>query len=226
MVFRPAPDGIPFRPTGNHQMHPTEVLPAKKQQALTDAVTLLRYSEVIAAPTDTVYGLVCRYDSSEAIAELYRVKDRPPEKALPVLIGDESQLTQVIVGPLPALAAELIARFWPGPLTLILPALPHLPPVLTAGGSTVGVRIPNQPFLRELARRAGPLASSSANRSGGPECSTAAEVLAQLNGRIPLLVDGGPTPLGQASTVLDLTVTPPRILREGPLGETVRGLLG
>lgn len=207
-------------------MRPTEVLPANKRQALSDAVTLIRYGQVIAVPTDTVYGLVCRYNSSQAIEELYRVKDRPPEKALPVLIGDESQLAQVIAGPLPALAQELIAAFWPGPLTLILPALPHLPPILTAGGSTVGVRIPNQPFLRDLARQAGPLASSSANRSGGPECSTAAAVLAQLDGRIPLLVDGGPTPHGQASTVLDLSSATPRILREGPLGEVIRGLLG
>ncbi|RLT43884.1 MAG: threonylcarbamoyl-AMP synthase [Chloroflexi bacterium] len=203
----------------------TEVLPASKRQAMTDAETLLRFSQVIGVPTDTVYGLVCRYDSSKAIAELYRVKDRPPEKALPVLIGDPSQLALVVDGELPPLAQELIARFWPGPLTLILPARPHLPPVLTAGGSTVGVRIPDQPFLRELARQAGPLASSSANRSGGPECSTAAEVLAQLDGRIPLLVDGGATSLGQASTVLDLSGETPRILREGPVGEIIRGLL-
>lgn len=207
-------------------MQPTHSLPETNPQALTDATTLIRYGQVIAVPTDTVYGLVCRYDSSQAIEELYRVKDRPPEKALPVLIGDESQLTQLIAGDLPRLAQALIARFWPGPLTLILPALSHLPPVLTAGGSTVGVRIPNQPFLRELARWAGPLASSSANRSGGPECSTAGAVLAQLDGRVPLLVDGGTTPLGQASTVLDLSGEAPRILREGPVGEAVRGLWG
>lgn len=203
----------------------TETLLSDEIETLLLAVSLVQKGEVIAAPTDTVYGLVCRYDSSRAIEELYRVKDRPPEKALPVLIGDESQLAQVVEGELSALAQELIARFWPGPLTLILPALPHLPPVLTAGGSTVGVRIPDQPFLRELARQAGPLASSSANRSGGAECHSAADVLAQLDGRIPLLVDGGPSSLAQASTVLNLTTTPPGILREGPVGETVRELI-
>lgn len=207
-------------------MQPTEVRPADQAKTLSDAVDFVRAEQVIAAPTDTVYGLVCRFDSSKAMEELYRVKDRPADKALPVLLGDESQLPLVIAGPLPALAQELIARFWPGPLTLILPALPHLPPVLTAGGATVGVRIPDQPFLRELARRAGPLASSSANRSGGPECSTAAAALAQLDGRIPLLVDAGLTALAQASTVLGLSGDTPRILREGPLGETVRGMLG
>ena len=120
-------------------MHPTEVLSASKRQALSDSVTLIRYGQVIAAPTDTVYGLVCRYDSSDAIEELYRVKERPPEKALPVLIGDESQLAQVVDGELPALAQALIARFWPGPLTLILPALPHLPTV-AVGQSAVQER--------------------------------------------------------------------------------------
>ncbi|HRJ41061.1 MAG: threonylcarbamoyl-AMP synthase [Caldilineaceae bacterium] len=203
----------------------TEVRAAGDGGTLAAAVGLIARGQVIAAPTDTVYGLVCRYDSQPAMEELYRVKDRPPEKALPVLIGDESQLAQVVAGSLPKLARALIARFWPGPLTLILPALPHLPPVLTAGGSTVGVRIPDQPFLRELARSAGPLASSSANRSSRPECSTAEQVLAQLDGCIPLLVDGGATPLGQASTVLDLSGERPRILREGPLGQTIRGLL-
>ncbi|MFZ1753137.1 MAG: Sua5/YciO/YrdC/YwlC family protein, partial [Caldilineaceae bacterium] len=122
------------------QVQSTEILPAHEGRALADATTLLRYGQVIAAPTDTVYGLVCRYDRRGAIEELYRVKERPPEKALPVLLGDESQLAQVVEGELSALAQELIACFWPGPLTLILPALPHLPPVLTAGGSTVGVR--------------------------------------------------------------------------------------
>lgn len=204
----------------------TEVRPETKKQTLSDAVILLRYGQVIAAPTDTVYGLVCRFDSSAAIEELYRVKDRPPEKALPVLIGDESQLAQVVAGSLSELAQALIARFWPGPLTLILPALPHLPRVLTAGGSTVGVRVPDQSFLRALARQAGPLASSSANRSGGPECSTVAQVLAQLDGRVPLLVDGGGTPHGMASTVLDLSGATPRILREGPVGKAVGELIG
>lgn len=203
----------------------TAVMATELEETLAAAAAAVAGEEVIAAPTDTVYGLVCRFDSSRAIERLYWVKERPPEKALPVLIGDEEQVAQVVAGELSPIARELIARFWPGPLTLILPALPHLPPVLTAGGATVGVRIPNQPFLRDLARRAGPLASSSANRSGGPECSTAEAVLAQLDGRVPLLVDGGGTPLGQASTVLDLSATPPRILREGPLGAIVRGLL-
>lgn len=203
----------------------TAVMGAGMEEALAAATAAVAGDQVIAAPTDTVYGLVCRFDSSRAIQRLYRVKERPPEKALPVLIGDESQLAQVIAGRISETTQALIARFWPGPLTLILPALPHLPPVLTAGGATVGVRIPNQPFLRELARRAGPLASSSANRSGGPECSTAEAVLAQLDGRIPLLVDGGSTPLGQASTVLDISAPMPRILREGPLGLAVRALL-
>jgi len=208
------------------QLFFTDVLCAEKPATLDTGVAVLSREQVIAVPTDTVYGLVCRYDSQRAIEELYRVKDRPPEKALPVLLGDKSQLDAVLAGSLSELAQDLIARFWPGPLTLILPALPHLPSVLTADRSTVGVRVPDQPFLRELARQAGPLASSSANRSGGSECGTAAEVLAQLDGRISLLVDGGETPHAMASTVLDLSGTTPAILRAGPVGEAIRGLLG
>ncbi len=204
----------------------TGVLQDQEEETLIDAVAHIRRGDVIAAPTDTVYGLVCRFDNPQAIAELYRVKDRPPEKALPVLIGNESQLAQVVAGSLPPLALELAKRFWPGPLTLILPAQSHLPPVLTAGGSTVGVRVPDQPFLQDLARRAGPLASSSANRSGGPECGTADQVLAQLDGRIPLLVDGGKTPHAVASTVLDLSGALPRILRAGPLGAMLQEWIG
>ena len=116
-------------------------------------------------------------------------------------------------------AQALIERYWPGPLTLVLPARSHLPVALTAGGETVGVRVPAQPFLRALARRVGPLASSSANRSGAPPCATPAAALAQLDGRIPLLIDAGPSPLAQASTVLDLSAPQPRLLREGPIGQ-------
>ncbi|RME56848.1 MAG: Sua5/YciO/YrdC/YwlC family protein, partial [Caldilineae bacterium] len=152
------------------------------------------------------------------------IKDRPPEKALPVLLGDVEQVSQVVVGPLPELVRSLMARHWPGPLTLVLPARPGLPQNLTAGGATVAVRIPDHAFLQELARRAGPLASSSANRSGAPSCATAQEVLVQLAGRVPLIVDGGPARLGQPSTVLDLTVDPPRVLRPGPISFTQGGI--
>ena len=127
-------------------------------------------------PTDTVYGLVCLCSDAAAIDRLFAVKERPAEKALPVLLGDDQQAQAVVEGPLPPAARLLMERYWPGPLTLVLPAQAHLPSALTAGKETVGVRLPAQPFLRALARRVGPLASSSANRSGAPPCATAAAV--------------------------------------------------
>ncbi len=195
---------------------------------LDQAAALLDAQAVIAAPTDTVYGLVCRYDSVAAIDALYEAKGRPPQKALPVLLAGEDQLDQV-VAHVSALARGLMAEFWPGPLTLALPGLPHLPARLTAGMDSVAVRVPDHPVLRALARRTGPLASSSANRSGGPDTASAAGVLAQLDGFVPLILDGGTAPGGIPSTVLALAEngkSGPVILREGPIGDQVRAFLG
>ncbi len=203
----------------------TEFCPARDPGCLEEAANRVEAGEVIAVPTDTVYGLVCRYDRESAILELYRVKERPPEKALPVLVGEVAQLAAVAQTPIPPLAQRLIRRHWPGPLSLVLEARPGLPSALTAGGETVAVRLPDHPFVRDLARRVGPLASSSANRSGAGECRSAREVYEQLAGRVPLIVDGGVAPGGQASTVVDLSGVRPRILREGPIGEAVRAEL-
>lgn len=190
------------------------------------AATALEQGGVIGVPTDTVYGLVCLYDNPGAIDRLFAVKERPPEKPLPVLLGDPAQARLLLADDLPPAAQALAQRYWPGPLTLVLPAVEGLPPALTAGGATVGLRVPAQPFLQALARRVGPLASSSANRSGAPACATPAEVLAQLDGRIPLLIDAGASPVAQASTVLDLSGPRPRLLRDGPIGPDVLAALG
>ncbi|HMN28432.1 MAG TPA: L-threonylcarbamoyladenylate synthase [Caldilineaceae bacterium] len=206
------------------------IRPFHDPAALAEAYRLLETGEVIAAPTDTVYGLMCRFDQAEAIARLYVAKGRPPEKAIPVLIADVDQMERLVKLPLSSLAAALAERFWPGPLTLILPALPHLPSILTAGQPTVGVRMPNHDQLRLLIRQTGPLAATSANRSGGPEAHTADEVLAQLEGHIPLILsdDEPASQASPASTIVDIT-TPDeggvRILRAGPLGEEIRGWL-
>ncbi len=203
----------------------TEFCNARDPGCLEEAANRVEAGEVIAVPTDTVYGLVCRYDLESAILALYAIKGRPPEKALPVLIGEVAQVAAVARPPIPPLAQRLIRRYWPGPLTLVLPARPGLPSALVAGGDTVAVRLPDHPFVRDLARRVGPLASSSANRSGGSDCRSAREVYEQLAGRIPLIVDGGLTPGGVASTVLDLSGPEPRILREGPIGAEIRTAL-
>ena len=196
----------------------TVVIAADQANSLEKAAAALEQGTVIGVPTDTVYGLVCLYNDAAAIDRLFAVKERPSHKALPVLLGDAEQASAVVRSARQAAAQALIERYWPGPLTLVLPARSHLPPALTAGGETVGVRLPAHPFLRALARRVGPLASSSANRSGEPPCATPAAVLDQLDGRIPLLIDAGPAPLAQSSTVLDLSAPQPKLLREGPIG--------
>jgi L-threonylcarbamoyladenylate synthase len=206
----------------------TKVLSIDDVEARGRAALLLQNDQVIAAPTDTVYGVMCRFDSAAAIGGLYLAKQRPPQKPIPVLIGDREQLDLVVAGPLPPPAERLMEHFWPGPLTLVLPARESLPAILTAGQPTVGVRMPDHAALRELIRHAGPLAATSANLSGAPEARTAAEVLAQLEGRIPLVLEDTSHPAPRAllpSTLVDLAAPlgpEPRILREGPIGDDVR----
>lgn len=194
---------------------------AAEPAALEQALTLLRGGDVVAHPTDTVYGLAADSGNPDAIERLFEVKERPREKAIPLLLADAGDLPRV-ARTLPASAYELAERYWPGGLTLVVPAAEWLPSVLTAGtafGRTVAVRLPDHAVPRMLARRLGrPLAATSANISGHSSPVTAQEVAEQLGDRIPLILDGGPAPGGIASTVVDLTQSPPRILREGPIG--------
>ncbi len=205
---------------------------AQNSVAQNEVLTLLAQEQIFAAPTDTVYGLFCRPDSVTAIERLYVAKARPPDKAIPILIGDKTHLAQVALPPWSAAATCLMERLWPGALTLVLPAQPHLPSILTAGQPTVAVRMPDHALLCALLRKTGPLAATSANRSGGPDTHSVAEVLAQLDGRIPLLLSdetrddeslSSPTP---PSTIVDLNdPLHPRLLRQGPLGEAVQAIL-
>lgn len=189
--------------------------PAEWEAALVQAQQRLRSGGVVAFPTDTVYGVGARVDDAGAIAQLYRVKERELAKAIPVLVGDPVDLAQVAVQA-GGYAARLAACFWPGPLTLVVPRNPVLPPVLGAE-PTVGVRMPAHPLALALLRRTGPLAVTSANLSGQPNATTAGEVAAQLAGRIDLILDGGTTPGGVPSTVVDCTGTELRVLRVGPI---------
>ena len=190
---------------------------------------LLRENRVLVAPTDTVYGVMCRYDSPTAIERLYSIKERPQHKAIPVLIGDFQQLPLVTAPPLSEAARILTERFWPGPLTLILAAHKGLPAELTAGKSTVGVRMPDHAALRDLMREIGPLAATSANRSGVAEASTAQQALEQLGGLVPLILRDDalanlPT-IPMASTIVDLSGSEPAIIRQGPIAAHVLNTL-
>jgi L-threonylcarbamoyladenylate synthase len=195
----------------------TVLLPADRPGALDQAVDALRQGETIAFPTDTVYGVGAHSLRPRAVERLYAVKDRPPGLAIPLLLPDIADMASVCA-EVPPLAWEIADRFWPGGLSLVLFRAPSVPDVVTAGGPTVAVRVPDQPLVRELCRRLGaPLAATSANRHGQPSPVTADEVRVQLAGRVPLILDGGRCPGGVASTVLDLTVSPPAILRAGPI---------
>jgi L-threonylcarbamoyladenylate synthase len=190
----------------------TEIIPATQIQ---QALEILQNGGILALPTDTVYGLGALAFDNAAIESIYIAKDRPIEKAIPILIGDLSDLDKVAEN-IPNMALRFAARFWPGPLTCIVPKKQTLPLAVSAT-STVAVRIPNHPDALALLRAAGPMAVTSANISGQPSPSTADEVYTQLNGRIPLILDGGKTPSGIPSTLVDCTGTKPVILREGPI---------
>ncbi len=179
---------------------------------------------VFALPTDTVYGLACHYNDPAAIQALYHAKGRPPHKALPVLLGDPAHLPQVTRPVTSALVQRLMEQFWPGPLTLVLEAHPGLAPDLLSGGSTVAVRVVDNPVFQAIANRFGPLATSSANLSGHPDCSDAPAVHQQLQGRIPLIVDGGPTRDTQPSTIVSVHRERITILREGSLSTAIRAI--
>ncbi|NWG06301.1 MAG: threonylcarbamoyl-AMP synthase [Chloroflexi bacterium] len=193
----------------------TIIVSAESPDALQRALDILKNGGLVAFPTDTVYGVGALAFDGRAVESIYTAKDRPAEKAIPVLIADESDLEKVGVD-IPAIAHRLATRFWPGPLTVLVPKKPTLPESVSAT-DTVGVRIPDHAVTRALLRAAGPMAVTSANISGQPSPSTAEDVFAQLNGRIPLIIDGGKTPGGTPSTLVDCTGENIRILREGPL---------
>ena len=182
---------------------------------LSAAVAALQRGEVVAFPTDTVYGVGAAGLDGAAVAKLFAVKARPATQAIPLLLADAADLTQVCAS-VPPLALALAQRHWPGGLTLIVPAASHLPAELLAGGTTVAVRVPDHPALRQLIRMLGqPLAATSANLHGGPNPVTAADVYAQLAPRVPLILDDGPTPGDTPSTIVDATGDVPRLLRQG-----------
>lgn len=209
----------------------THLCSIEEPAALTLALEQLRADAAIVAPTDTVYGVMCRFDRPTAIQKLYEAKGRPPEKAIPVLIGTRDQLSQVTGSPVSPVVQALAEQFWPGPLTIVVPALPTLPDILTARQPTVGVRLPNHHWLRTLLMQSGPLAATSANRSGHAEARTAAEALTQLQGRVELVVvdaslDQTSDQHGVASTVVAVdSDNSVQILRAGPIAQHVQSYL-
>lgn len=189
------------------------------------AARVLRAGGLVAFPTDTVYGVGALIDTPGALERLFTVKERPSDKPIPVLLADGEDMEPLAAGVTPE-AERLIRRFWPGPLTIVVLAKVRLPEQVAPEG-TVGLRVPDHDFARRLLRETGPLAVTSANLSGSPSAVTVESVEADLAGKIELIIDGGRTPGGIASTVVDCSSARIRILREGLISaDEINALLG
>jgi L-threonylcarbamoyladenylate synthase len=208
-----------------------EILPTHTpelfQKAVRRAAELLRAGEVIALPTETVYGLAANALDAQAVAKIFQIKGRPANNPIIVHIAD-NEMAKRCVKIFPTLAEKLSKSFWPGPLTIVLPRAEKIPNIVTAGGETVGIRWPRHPFIQAVIRECNfPLAAPSANLSNSISPTNAEHVRKSLGEKIPLIVDGGQSQVGIESTVLDLTVSPPKILRPGMIhAESLAAVFG
>lgn len=193
----------------------TEII--KEQEELKEAAALLRAGQLVAVPTETVYGLAGNGLNETAVEQIYEVKGRPQVKPLSLMVPDALAMERCC-REVPPQAHALAKHFWPGPLTIVLRSKDLVPAIVRAGGETVGLRCPDHPMTLELLRLSGiPFAAPSANPSGEPSPKTAEEVEAYFDGKIAAIVDGGPCGLGKESTILDMSQRPFRILRQGAL---------
>ena len=193
----------------------TKMWQGDRPEDISAAAECLKQGELVAFPTETVYGLGANALEETAAQKIYAAKGRPSDNPLIVHIYDKAQLGE-LVSSVPPKAEALMAAFWPGPLTLVLPRAQAVPDCVTGGLATVGIRMPDHPAALALLKACGlPLAAPSANTSGKPSPTHAEHVYHDLAGRIAGIIDGGPTTVGLESTVLDVTAEPPVILRPG-----------
>ena len=192
-------------------------LPVDIQEQIERGISILKQGGLVAFPTDTVYGLGAASYIPEAVERVYRVKERPLNMALPLLLADASQISEV-VEPVPQIAWLLAHNFLPGALTLVLHKSKSVPNIITAGGITVAVRVPAHPIPVALAQGLGaPIVGTSANLSGKPSSLTADEVYSQFGDKIDFVIDGGRCLGGKESTIVDVTGEVPVVLREGAI---------
>jgi len=185
------------------------------EQVLHQAVDTLKNGGIIAYPTETFYGLGAKFDLEDSLKTLYDIKQRPEEKAMPLIIGNKELIT-IVAKSVNKIAASLMDRFWPGPLTLIFPAIEGLSKYITAGAHKVAVRIPGESFALHLAKTANfPITATSANPSGLPPARDAETVIRYFGDKIVLVIDGSTTSGGLPSTLVDITENKIKILREG-----------
>jgi L-threonylcarbamoyladenylate synthase len=195
----------------------TLILPAEKPAAIESAIALLKEGEIIAFPTDTVYGLASDAFHAPGIIKLFEAKGRDSNKAISILVGSRDQV-KLITSHMTKIAKKLTEKFWPGGLTVIVPRKESIPELISTTRN-IGIRMPDHPIALELLRSFGPLATTSANLSGGSNPQSAIDVFDQLNGRIPLILNGGVCPGGIPSTVVDCTGVKPVVLRIGAIPE-------
>jgi L-threonylcarbamoyladenylate synthase len=195
----------------------TEVLRADHPVAFKHALDVLTNGGLVAFPTDTVYGLAVIPGDAQSIERLYVVKGRSNERIVAILLSSIEDLPSVAQNVTPQVK-RLAESFWPGPLTIVVEGLPALPANLILDGH-VGIRVPNHPIALQLLHQTGPLAVTSANLTGQPYATTSQEVLAQLDGRVHLVIEGGPLPSGLLSSVVDCTGDELIVLRQGPLSQ-------
>lgn len=193
----------------------TKIISLTDPDAKKLAAAIIQSGGVVAFPTDTVYGIGVSAFNRKAIDRIYDVKGRSHLKAIPILLGDEEGLEQITSAVSPR-DWKVIANFWPGALTLVLPISPDMPANLSPT-PTIGLRVPDHDLVRKFLQEVGPLAATSANLTGEASALNAEEVVRQLEGRIDLILDGGSVPGGLASTVLDCSGEKLKILREGPI---------
>ena len=193
----------------------TEVLPADKAESIVKAAELLRSGALVALPTETVYGIAADARNGEAVKKIFEAKGRPQDNPLIVHICGMEMLNG-IVSEVPERAKKLAAAFWPGPLTMVMPRGPEVSDVTCAGLDTVGVRMPSHPVVQQVIRTSGvAFAAPSANLSGKPSPTNAPDTLADMDGRLPLILDGGESNVGVESTVVAVTGEHPMLLRPG-----------
>lgn len=205
----------------------TELLRAEAPDTIVRAAEIIRHGGLLGIPTETVYGLGANGLNPDAVRNIFLAKGRPQDNPLILHVSGPEQVS-TFCHHIPDSAWQLMERFWPGPLTLILPARDIVPQQTTAGLDTVGIRCPANDLTRAIIRAAGvPIAAPSANTSGKPSPTTAEHVLHDMEGKIDAVVDGGPCSVGVESTIVDLTGQRPRLLRPGGIGpEQLRDVLG
>ncbi len=187
------------------------------KEAYKSAGEILKDGGIVAFPTDTVYGLGAVYTNKEAVTKIFEAKGRDEGKPLSILISDISEVS-LLTDEISPKAKKLMEKYWPGALTLIFKKKDGIPDNVTAGGNTIGIRMPKSEAARNIIKEAGaPLATPSANTSGKRSAISAKDVLEDLDGKIDMLVDGGTADIGIASTVVDTTTEPLKILREGSI---------